>query len=223
MNSNVKPTRIDFERIDINKIDTLLKTGDVSCLPPAEREYYLLMELVRGYRARMLHPNGEKVVTKAGIIRILKNTYGLSDWMARQVYSDTLNFFYSEEEVSPKAWRNLYAEKLEKMADLAFAQGKFKEGRTLLNDAAKHRGCFDEQTAEIPEELLAPNSTIVYTADALALGAPRTNRKELEAFVDSLPDIPAVAANRVKEDAGLKPKDLMRRMAEDIKEFGDEE
>lgn len=71
------------------------------------------MEMVRGLRARMRY-NG-KVITKAGIIRLLKSeVYGLSDWMARQVYADSVNFFYSQETYArrllptsmPKNWRS---------------------------------------------------------------------------------------------------------------------
>ena len=89
----IKPSRIDFDKVDINQIQRILSTGTLEALAPDEREYYSLMEMVRGLRARM-RING-KLVTKAGIIRLLKSEpYGLSDWMARQVYADSLNFFY---------------------------------------------------------------------------------------------------------------------------------
>ena len=205
-----KPSRIDFEK------------GDLECLTPEEREYFSFMEMVRGLRARMLLPGGRKIVTKAGIIKLLKNNYGFSDWMARRIYDDAINFFYSESTVTPRAWANLYAEKLEKMADLAFTGGKFKEGRALMNDAARLRGCFDEATPEIPEELLQPRTAIIYTSNAAALGAPSADRRELEAFIDEIPEIPQLTRQRVKEDAGILPKNLLKRMAEDVKEFADE-
>ena len=39
----VKPTRIDFERIDLSQITRMLSTGDLEALPEAERAYYELM------------------------------------------------------------------------------------------------------------------------------------------------------------------------------------
>lgn len=222
MNLPAKPSRIDFDRIDPSAIDRILDHGDFSVLTPEEQEYYRFMEMVRGLRARMLMPGGRKVTTKAAIIRLLKTTYGLSDWMARRIYDDTLNFFYSNSSVSPRAWSNLYAEKLEKMADLAFSSGRIKEGRALLGDAAKLRGCFDDVTPEIPQELLEPRTAIIYTADATSLGAPAADRKELEAFIDSIPDVPELVRDRVKEDAGIKKKDFVKRLMEDAKEFTDE-
>ena len=84
--------RIDFDSIDMALIEQVLSTGTLDALPEAERRYYELMELVRGLRARLKFNN--KVVTKAGIIRLLKSEpYGLSDYMARRVYADSLNFF----------------------------------------------------------------------------------------------------------------------------------
>lgn len=222
MNLPAKPSRIDFEKIDPTSLNRILSTGDLECLTPEEREYFSFMELVRGLRARMLLPGGRKIVTKAGIIKLLKNNYGFTDWMARRIYDDAINFFYSESTVTPRAWANLYAEKLEKMADLAFTAGKFKEGRALMNDAAKLRGCFDEATPEIPEELLQPRTAIIYTSNAAALGAPAADRRELEAFIDEIPEIPQLTRQRVKEDAGILPKNLLKRMAEDVKEFADE-
>lgn len=90
----VKPSRVDFEKADIGQIGRILATGDLDSLPEEQRAYYDLMEMVRGLRARMRY-NG-KVITKAGIIRLLKSeVYGLSDWMARQVYADSVNYFSS--------------------------------------------------------------------------------------------------------------------------------
>lgn len=221
-NLPAKPSRIDFDNIDLAQLNRIRKSGDIGSLTPEEREYYGLMDMVRGLRARILQPGGRKIVTKAGIIRLLKDYYGLSDWMSRRIYDDAINFFYAESSVSSRAWSNLYAEKLEKMADLAFASGKFKEGRALMNDVASLRGCFDEAAPEIPRELLEPKTAIIYSADAESLGAPAADRRELDAFIDSIPDVPELTRSRVKEDAGIKKKDLLKRMIEDVKEFTDE-
>lgn len=219
-----KPSRIDFEAMDSHQIERILKTGDLDSLTPAEREYFNLMELVRGLRARMLLPGGNRIVTKAGIIKILKSdAYGLSDWMARRVYSDALNFFYSVDDVTPRAWANIYAERLDNLATLAASLGKLKEAKSYITEAAKLRGCYDDQAPEIPQELLDAAPMVIYTADAESMGAPKADRKQLEEFIDSIPDIPEISRRRVKEDAGIKKRNLLSRMIEDVKEFGDEE
>ena len=222
MNLQRKPSRIDFEAIDRFQIERILSTGNLDSLTEAERDYYDLMELVRGLRARMMFPGGRKIVTKAGIIKLLKSQYALSDWMARQIYADALNFFYSEDNVRPRAWANFYAEKLQNYADLAAASGNLKTAANLIERAAKLRGCFDEAAPEIPQELLEQSPVEIYTADAESMGAPKADRRELESFIDSIPDIPVIQRQRIKEDAGIKKRNLLNRLLQDVKEFGED-
>ena len=219
-----KPSRIDFGNIDVRDIDRILKTGDIDSLTPAERSYFDLMTLVRGLRARMMMPGGRKIVTKAGIIKLLKSdAYGLSDWMARQVYTDALNFFYADEGVTSRAWSNLYAEKLDNMASMAAAMGKFKEAKSIMVEAAKLRGCYNDAAPEIPRELLDAEPVVIYATDPESMGAPKADRAELKKKLDAIPDIPEVHRARLEEDAGIKRRNLLQRMMDDIKEFGDEE
>lgn len=221
--ATAKPTRIDFERMDMGQLQTILGSGSLDSLTEAEQQYYSLMELVRGLRARMRFPGG-KIVTKAGIIRLLKSApYGLSDWMARQVYADALNFFYVQDHVRPEAFANLYAEKAEKWADASFLGGNTKEATRLLKLAAELRGCFRKQEAEIPHELLEQKKVDIYTARREDLGLPAIDRKELEAFIDRIPEIPDAIRTNLKEDAGIRKFDLKKRMIYDIEEFSEED
>ena len=213
----VKPTRIDFERVDLNQITRMLSTGDLEALPEAERAYYELMEMVRGLRARMRY-NG-KVITKAGIIKLLKSDiYGLSDWMARQVYADSINFFYTDENIRPEAFANLYAEKMEKWADSMFLMGKGEEASRILERAAKLRLRFASTETEIPEELLNRKQVVLYTTKRSDLGVPDTDRRELEEFINDIPDIPVIVRERLKEDAQINKFNLKKRMLEDAEE-----
>lgn len=223
MNLPSKPSRIDFDNIDTSAIQRILSTGELEALTPQERVYFSLMEMVRGLRARMLLPGGQRIVTKAAIIKLLKSdAYGLTDWMARRVYADALNFFYAEDDVQPRAWANLYAEKLEKYADLAASMRNLKEARALLAEAAKLRGCFDAPAPEIPRELVDRKPVVIYATDAEAVGAPKADRRELEAFIDGIAEIPEISRTRAKEDAGILKKNLLARLSADVKDFGDE-
>lgn len=124
---------MDFEKVDLNQIQAHSFHPERWILCVRKRgEYFSLMEMVRGLRARMRFTNG-RMVTKAGIIRLLKSEpYSLSDWMARQVYNDSINFFYTQDNIRPEAFAALYAERAEKWADAAFLAGKIKEARALL-------------------------------------------------------------------------------------------
>lgn len=222
MNLPVKPERLDLENIDITQITRILSTGSLDSLSPGEQVYYQLMEMVRGLRAKMQH--NHKVVTKAGIIRLLRDGYGLSDWQARQVYADSLNFFYAQDNVRPEAFANLYAEKLEKWADTAFLMGKEKEAGLLLVRAAKLRGCYEQKESEIPEELLTQKQIVIYSANRSDMGVDDIDRRELEQFIDEIPDVPILVKDRLKEDSRIRKMNLKKRMIDDIEEFsGDSE
>lgn len=217
---DIIPSRINFDALDMNLIQRIYTTGSLAGLPEAEQWYYCLMEKVRGLRARM-KMNG-RLVTKAGIIRNLKEADHLSDYQARRVYADAVNFFYDSDEVRPQAWANLYAERCENWANLLFTSGKPREARHYLKLAAELRGCYrkDEGT-EIPRELLDQQPTVIYTTSAEDLGLPPTDRQRVAAFIDSLPEVPAVVRDRVKEDARLKTFDLRRRILYDKAELAE--
>ena len=103
-----------------------------------------------------------------------------------------------------------------------FATEHVKEAKNLLKLAAELRGCYKDQQAEIPEELLAQKSTVIYTTSRKDLGVPEIDRKELEEFIDAIPEIPVIVRDNIKEDARIKAFDLKKRMLYDIKEFGED-
>lgn len=219
-----KPSKIDFDAIDRSTLERILRGGSLDSLSEGERRYFDLMEMVRGLRARMTMPSGDRIVTKAGIIKLLKSdAYGLTDWMARQVYADTLNFFYSEDGVSTQAWANFYAERLDKLADMSVVAGRIKEAKGYIVEAAKLRGCYKDTAPEVPRELLDAQPIVIYANNPEDLGVSRADRNELEDFIDSLPEISDSRRNRVKEDAGIRRRNLYNAMIEDVKEYGEED
>ena len=84
----IKPTRLNLDRVSMDRLNAILSTGSLDTLSEAERQYFYLMDMVRGLTAKMKFEKQNKYVTKAGIIKLLKSEqYGLSDWMARQMRS----------------------------------------------------------------------------------------------------------------------------------------
>ncbi len=213
--------RFNFEEVSLDRIERVLSTGSLDALPEAERRYYDLMEMVRGLRARL--KVNDKLVTKAGIIRLLKSEpYGLTDYMARRVYTDAINFFWAQDEVRPRAFSNLYADRLENWANLLFIQGQPRVALNYIKLAAQLRGCFDEEPQQIPDELLNQQPTIIYTTDRRDLGLPATNRRQVEQLIDAIPDIPDLVRDSLKEDANISKFQLKKRLLHDIEEFGEE-
>ena len=111
-------------------------------------------------------------------------------------------------------------EKLEKWADSMFLTGKGEEASRILERAARLRLRFACDEQEIPQELLNRKPVVIYTCNRSDMGVPDTDRKELEAFIDSIPEVPSVVRERVKEAERIKQVDVKKRMLEDREEFG---
>jgi hypothetical protein len=215
--------KYNFEGISLEKLTLVVRSGDLSQLDQCYREYYNLMDLVRG-----LHACGSykgKVTGRAAIVKMLKGQYNLSDYMARRVYADALNFFYSHNGIKQEAWRNIYADKLDQLAEAAKAVGNIDEARLLYKDAAMMRGCFEKQEAVLPVELFRKPNTI-YTTDLSDLGGVPEDRQKVAALIDALPDIPVMTKQRLLEDAGVRSMNLFKRLSnrpETVEEWlGDE-
>ena len=93
----------------------------------------------------------------------------------------------------------------------------------MLKLAGEYRRCFRKEQAEIAEELLNQKKVDIYTANREDLGVPAIDRKELEGFIDSIPEIPVAVRDNLKEDARIRKFDLKKRMIYDIEEFSEED
>ena len=166
----------NFDDLNQTQLAVVLKTGSLANLPVEYQEYYSIMEKVRGLRAKSTY-NG-KIITKAGIIKLLKNTHGLNDLQARKVYDDALNFFYAQDNVKPEAFANLYADQLDEAANLALVSKEFEAYDRLKNSAAKLRGCFKEKAPEIPQEMYL-KQVVIYTTSPEDVGLISEDKKEI--------------------------------------------
>lgn len=212
----------DFENLNIDQLSVVVRSGSLASLPDEYQEYYSLMELVRGLRAK--NAIGKNIITKAGIIKLLKTEHRLSDYFARKIYSDSLNFFYAQEHVRPEAFANLYADKLDDAAAVALQTGQLDIYKDMIKEAAKLRGCYDKKPDGIPKELYR-KPFVIYTTNVEDIGGTSEDVKELERQLDALPDIPVVKLNRVKAEANIPGYDfdVMKMIAEDFEEFSADE
>ena len=78
-------------------------------------------------------------------------------------------------------------------------------------------------------QMFAGNYSFWYESSQLALRQQQNQnkkaeekKKELEEFIDAIPEIPVIVRDNIKEDARIKAFDLKKRMLYDIKEFGED-
>ena len=210
--------RVDFSELDINKLAEIYRTGSLENLPAEYREYFNMMDFARGISVTGFFK--EKVIIKSGIIKLLQKQYGVSDYIARQIYNDSINFFHIREDVKTEAIAELYAEKFDLAASIALRKGDLGDFHKNAKEAAVLRGCYKEKAAEIPKEMLR-KSVVLYSTDIQDIGGEQIDLKELDEFIDKLPDIPQIKSKRLKADAGIEKFSIIEQMRMDAEIFED--
>lgn len=214
---------MNFDKIELHRLSNVVKTGSLADLPVEYQEYYSLMDLVRGVRARGMFNN--KIINKSGIIKLLKGEpYHLSDYMARKVYEDAISFFYAYENIQPRAFANLYAEKLENAAEIALRSNQLDNYHRLIKEAATLRGCYEPVELE-ENRAMHRHQFVIYTTEADDLGITGEDLKALEQTLDTLPEIPMLKRERLKSEAGIPGYDfdIVKMLEQDKEEFGETE
>lgn len=204
---------MNIDDVDIHDVYEFIEHGNLDNAPAKIRDYVVLLDKVRGMYQRI-----DRFGNPESILKHLMQFEGLSRYHAKKVYEDALEYFYCDSTISKKAWRNIYADKIDMMVnfsmqlvkDLSDAQKVVK----MIVDAAGVRQLHVEDKEELPDEIFqAPIK--IYTSDAAALGMPKVNRVELKAFIDKLPELTEKEKNRLLQEADILPFKLFADEQED--------
>jgi len=193
--------------ISDDKYDQLLiyiESGSNGNLPEEMVDYINLLELIRS-----MHMKYENRQT---IIKFLQSKpYNLSPYLAGQRYSEAVNFFYLDHDIKKQAWRNVYAEKLDRAADLILRTATCAKDldiyKNTLYAAMEARGLKEPDIQDIPEEFYT-KPVKIYTLNPEQLGRKRANRRILAKHIDSL-DIPEADKQRARQDAMIEDIDFL--------------
>ena len=185
--------------VGLDDLKGFMETGNPDNAPEAIVQYIELLTRVHGMTLRI-----DKFGSKESVLKHLIAFEGLSRYKASIIYSEALEYFYSDKEVSKKAWRNFYASIIDQ--EINFARRIQKDGADakriveMSEKAANMRGAFDEEIEELPEELFR-TPFIVYTCDAEMLGLPKVDRNRLNDQIDKYPELTEKERVRIKQEA----------------------
>ena len=183
----------DFEDISLDALQRWVATGDDSKIPEVLQKYMTVLDIARSMY--------DKYKSKAVIVNTLtKSPYGLSIYMSNRVFSDALNFFYSDNQVKAKAWRTIYADRLDNLAILAIAQDNTDTAQRCMLEACKLR-LGNEDIKEIPAEMYA-RPTVIYSMKAEDVGFKSTDRRKLAKFIDTREGLTEDDRKRLHRDIG---------------------
>lgn len=183
-------------------------------------ELFLYAEILDKIRAMMLRKDiyGNKEAIIKHLVNFdehLKNNRP----KANQFYAESIEYFYTQDNISKKAWRNLYAEDLDKAYDLAISLAQstadVEKASKIKERAAKVRALDQVDPPEIPKHLFTkPNK--VYTMDMNMFEIGSEDRNEaIEWIEENGKKLTSKAIDRIKQEMGASKIKLFLDETED--------
>lgn len=192
-----------IDQIDLKDIYDFMEKGNINNAPAPIVEYLEMLDKVRAMFLRI-----DKFGSKDMIVKHLMTVDKLSRYKAMQVCDEAQEYFYCDNRISKAAWKNIYADKMDKMInfsmqlvkDVTDAQKVVK----MLLDASVLRGVNEPDAEELPAEVFQP-PFVVYSCDAEFLGMPKANRQKLSEMIDKLPELTEKEKIQIKREAMILP------------------
>jgi len=183
----------ELDNVSFEQLKDYIENGNVKSVPPEIAERLSLMELIR---TLLIDQHKEYDY----IIKFLQlPPYSLQRHIADKIFSDTVNFHYTQKDITESAICNLFADKLEKLAKLCIAADKFDEAAKCFKDAAEYR-LKALAKKDIPDEIYDKRITL-YNINPELAGGKKADRNKLAAFIDAIPDINEADRSRLHRDA----------------------
>ena len=189
---------------------TMIDTGDQGGLTDEMVEYMELLKIIHGWTFH--HFSREQIITL-----LQSHPYNLSYYLATKRYSEAVNYFYIDVKITKSAFRNWYAEKLDRAADLVFETATSSKDidvyKNIIYAIREFRELDVPEPDDIPDDFYKKFNK-VYVLDPKLVGRKRPDRNKLAAHIDSL-DIPETDKHRVKADAMIEDIELFPEEDED--------
>ena len=194
-----------------------IETGRSQTAPEELFQYANLLDKIRGMMLRKdIYGNKEAIIKH--LVNFDENLKG-NRYKANQFYAESIEYFYTQDNISKKAWRNLYAEDLDKAYDLAISLAQstadVEKASKIKERAAKVRALDQVDPPEIPKHLFTkPNK--VYTMDMNMFEIGSEDRHEaIEWIEENGKKLTAKAIDRIKQEMGASKIKLFLDEAED--------
>ena len=203
----------DLRDIELDEIYDFVENGVPSEATSDTMTYMLEMEKVRGMYLRL-----KDFPSKEHIINHLIKVDEYSRYFATKLYNQAMEYFYCDVTISKAAWRNIYAEKMEKV--IAFAIQTMKDTSDaakvgkMIADLGKLRNLDQPDMEDLPEGLFTRPFKL-YTMNPEDVGIAKADRREIAAFIDGLPELTELERDIIKREAGALPVKVFLDKEED--------
>jgi len=196
-----------IDKINIDDIYAFIESGNPNDAPPEIVMYLELLTRVHGMIMRI-----DVYGSRQKVIKHLIITEKLTHYKASQVYNEAIEYFYTDKDVSKKAWGNFYANIIDQ--EINFVRQIKKDSADskrvveMVKVAAEMRGVFEAEKEELPDEIFQ-RPFIVYSTKAEEVGLPKMDRNRLKEFIDKkIPDLNEKEKQRIYQEADIIPFEI---------------
>lgn len=197
-----------INQLSLDDIVSFMANGKLDNAPEGVPEYLNLLDKIRGMLIRFdKYPNDEVIVKHLVIVDQLTRA------KARIVIAEAREYFWVDKIVSKDAWIGIYAEKMDKVANLsALAIKDVRDGALVLK---MYKEIFEVRTSnmdegnEIAYELINQPRFTIYTMNPEDLGLPKANRNNIKALIESKTlELSDKEKNQIFREADILPFEI---------------
>lgn len=208
-----------INEVNINDIYDFIESGNPDNAPEHIVEYLELLTRVDGMIRRI-----DKFGSKNAVIKhivLVEKLFGqkLSYYKASKIYSEAIEYFFNDSEVSKASWRNFYANIVDQEINFSRQIKKDSQDSKRIVDMAKTalemRGGFDDDKEELPDEIFR-SPFVVYSTKAEDLGLPKVDRNRLKEMIDKkIPGLSEKERLRIYQEADITAFEVFPNVEKD--------
>ena len=193
---------INIDDLGIEEIELYIDNKGNDEVPEEYAQYLSVMEAIRGWLNRAIP---EDIIRT----KLRRPPYEIkNEKLLKKLINDTINYFYSDAEISKESLRKMYGMTLYKIAYQMLLSAKsvrdLKDAASVFKDSAEMRGVKEDDLDDLPEELrMRPFK--IYTTNPEDLGLPKADRRILAKQIDDFADLTEFQKDKIKREAGVLP------------------
>lgn len=195
-----------------HRIEEYISSGSKGRLNPKEERYLDLLVLVYSLDGHHGKRNTIKFLTSPPL--------SFSYEQAIRVYTEAVEMFYCNRQVSRQALQAKTADQFENLYFAALKNAKttkdYADAAGILAQRAKLLRLDQPEVQRLPAELFRKRFTIV-SENPEDIGLPRVDRALIGRQIDSL-EAPEAVKERIREDSGIEDFDIIKRMRDESQE-----
>ncbi len=196
----------DFKKSYFDELQDHIQSGSKEELSDEATKYLDILFLLNGLN--------RKYGKEHAISFIQSKPFEISYRRARTMFDESINLFYSDDNIEPKAHKNMLYDRMISAAAVVLATADCPKDMEVYADimfkAWKMKGLDQPEPQKIPEGLYK-KPIKVYSLNPETIGLPQADRNELAVLIDNM-EVANDDTIRLKQDAQVESIDFIQML-----------